>query len=77
MCNSCWSNPTTKDAYRLSITSLVIEVLATWGGIAFFSVRWTFGLIMLRTNRLLVESSLTCATHLLSLPDSIRFIHLC
>jgi hypothetical protein len=33
-----WSNPTTKDAYRLSIASLVIEFLAAWGGVAFFMV---------------------------------------
>jgi hypothetical protein len=35
---ACWTNPTTKDAYRLAIASLIIEFLAAWGGIQLFTV---------------------------------------
>jgi hypothetical protein len=39
LCNlNFWNNPSTKDAYRLTITTLVVEVLATVGGIHLFKV---------------------------------------
>ena len=41
-CNlNCWNNPSTKDAYRLTVTTLVVEILATIGGIQLFKV-WMF-----------------------------------
>ena len=41
-CNlNCWNNPSTKDAYRLTVTTLVVEILATIGGIHLFKV-WMF-----------------------------------
>jgi uncharacterized protein YlaI len=39
LCNTCWNNPTTKDAYRLTITTVVIEILATLWGIRTYKVR--------------------------------------
>jgi hypothetical protein len=38
VCCTCWNNPSTKDAYRLSLASLVIEGLVAIGGFWFFSV---------------------------------------
>jgi len=35
---SCWSNPTTKDAYRLALASIIIESLAGAGGCALYVV---------------------------------------
>lgn len=37
MCGSCWSKPTTKDAFRLSIASLVITLIAALWGISYFA----------------------------------------
>lgn len=37
-CRGCWSNPSTKDAYRLSWASLIITFLAAWGGFALYGV---------------------------------------
>jgi hypothetical protein len=41
----CWSEPTVKDAYRLSWAGLVVEALAAILGIILFQVRILLGAI--------------------------------